>query len=348
MKIGNATVVTPFLELGDNVMSASGNWAHLVARSLNDNNVNPKSLPAVVRSSPEYPTIIKHVEFLSTPETALPTKNDKTLLLHKIASAWAEKPDGPRAYIDAMLLGGSPYKSIAERIDDGRSNKKLMVELVKLYEVLFMHCRNAAGELLPKPRLHAIALDGRLHVAPADPRYVHWRVKAAMYGIEVVEPTWGEKPADFEDYIDTRWQSIRMNTTDEIDDRTRVGAETTEDLIAVGALGENMMKRKSEERMNAEKATVGESQYADVLQKVIEKFAPRRVDVEEYNGNQKEKVAADKRSLASAKKISKTAVADRGPAGAHAAMDTAVKKQVAHHAGDKPGNKAKKQEKPAK
>jgi len=340
MRIANTVVNTPFLELGDNVMCVSGDWVHMIARALADGALTAKSLPAPIRSSPEYRVIEAHVTFLTTPEPTAYAKASHALRMHKVVTSWAEKSDGPRVYLDAMLLGGKPYKDIATRIDDGRASKKDMLELVCLYETLFMHCRRSDGALLPKLQLHALALDGRPTVTAADPEHVHWRVKAATQGIAAVEPLWGDAPEDLDAYTDGSLQSIRLLVHNELEMRSRTGAGYTKDFISTASLMEDIEKRKSDERIASTSPDSSESSAVRALEAILAINAPERVAVEDYAQNTKETTKADKRSLASSKKISKTAVSDRGPAGALAAMDAAVKKHVA--------KVATKQEKPKK
>lgn len=330
MNVGIKSINTPFIALGDDPMSARGNWVHEIAKAAVDTSTALKSLPTVLRNSPEYPVIEKHAKFLATPESALYGKANKDLRLHKIASRWAERADGPRIYIDAMLLGGKAYKDIAAALDDGRADKKDTLALVKLYETLFLHCRRTDGSMLPKPQLLSIALEGRPAVMPADPEYIHWRVKAATQGIELVEPLWGEEPADLAEFESRTNDSARMQVHREIEIRVRcAGSEKTEDLVSVAAHFEAIRKRESDERIGSTAADSAESAQFELIQGLLALAVPEREPVEAYKKPDKETVAADKRNLASTKKISKTVVVDHGPAGSHAAIDKTVKKHVA-------------------
>jgi len=341
MNIGGTTIHTPFIELGDNAMLAKGDWVSAVAIALADSKIPAAKLPAPVKASPEYPHIQKHVEFLGASESALYGKSGGKLRMHKIATNWAELPDGPRIYIDPMLLGGKPFADIAKQLDDGRTSEKHMLELVKLYEMLFMHCRRHDGNPLPKPQLHCMALAGRTVVLPGDPPAVHWRVKAAKYGIDSVEPLWGEQGQSVQTYIDNQMQEVRIAAINLVDKRVVTGEVYTKDAISVLSIGEDSDKRKSDERLA--EAHAG-SQASDAFHTLVELLAlskPTQVPVEKYASQQGKVAEAEKRSLASEKKISKTTISDRGPGAARDAIDKKLSSKLDKEATKATREKAK-------
>lgn len=293
-------------------MQAACNWAQQIARTLNDESIPLKDLPPVVRSSPEYAAIEGHLAFLKSDETALLKKENKGLRMHHIATLWAGEADGPRAYLDSMLLGGSTFEDIAAQLDDGRAPMRDLILLVRLYEVLFMHCRKPNGDKLPTLQLRNIALDGRLELTATDPKAVQWRTMAATQSYASLEQMWGLPGGDKDEAADAVFGSMRNTLYVGMHNRVSAGQYSNEDATALINAAEQREKRKSDERLAEIEAGKGGVDNK-VMWEILGALMPERVDVSAYAGNIEAGTAAAKRNLASEKKISKTAVVDKGP-----------------------------------
>ena len=320
MKLGDSTINTPFVTLGDNPMHAACDWAHQIARAASDSDIPLKQLPLVVRNCAEYSAIEGHVAFLKSNEAELLKKDNKGLRMHHIATLWAAEQDGPRAYLDAMLLGGKPFEDIAAQLDDGRTPIKELTLLVRLYEVLFMHCRRTDGTRLPTLQLRRMALNGRLSPTPGDPEAVQWRTMAATQSYEALENMWGMPGVDKDVAADAVFGSMRHSLYVGMSSRVSAGAYSNEDATMLINAAEQREKRKSEERLAEIEAGKGGVDNK-IMWEILGALMPERVDVSAYAGNIEAGTAAAKRNLASEKKISKTAVVDKGPIAARDAQE---------------------------
>ena len=269
MKIGNTDVLVPYPELGGDPTHYDPDFRGKIAREL-ANGADPDTVPDLILRNA---ALRKHVKFLS-----LLNKGHNAMELyreypaHNAAMTWASTSNGTqtRYYLDALLLSNQSIDVIAQDLD-------LDPEYVRVYEQLYMHCRDPKDygmRLSPRTRF-ALAC-GPIIEAPRNPAaHVLWRLIAIDTGYSGLICQWGweayahgEVQPVFDMNRNLQLCGMQMNR------RIRSGALSNEDITAQMSLGLEYKRLDAELAANGS----GPNSFAKVVMQMMALLAPRVAD----------------------------------------------------------------------
>lgn len=333
MKIGDTEILTPYPELGGDPTHYQPDFRGKIAKEL-ANGADPSTVPDMLMRNN---ALRKHVKFL----TLLHKGHDIMELYrdypeHNAALAWNSTANGSqtRYYLDALLLSGQDIDIIAKDLG-------LDPEYVRVYEQLYMHCRDPKDYALRcSPRTLFSLACGPIIEAPRTPAaHIQWRLIAIHTGYSGLIYQWGwetfahgrVKPV-FD--MDRNLQLCGM----QMNQRIRSGSLSNEDMTAQMSLG---LEYK---RLDAELAAAGTgpNAFAQVVMRMLSMMAPKVADspakTQAYIAAAHD--AADKKMLAE-RNISEHAIEDKGvlTSSGHSVHGAAIKakfKDVMPHNGESP------------
>jgi len=305
MRLGEDTeVLVPYPELGGDPTHYHPDFRSKIALAI-ANGLDPAEVPDQLMRNRALRHHIKYLTRMAAGEDVMSLYRDYPD--HNAVTTWANTSNGSqtRYYLDALLLTNQSIDIIAEDLD-------IDPDYVRLYEQLYMHCRDPKDySMRLSPRTRFALACGPILEAPRTPAaHIQWRLIAIHTGYSGLIYHWG-----WEQYahgVVTTPYSVDRNVQlagMQLHQRIRGGGMSNEDLLAMQSIGLEYKKLDVE----LAKAGDGPNAFAQVVGRMLTMLAPRVAENPAATQAYIEaKADADEKKMLAERLISEQDVEDKG------------------------------------